>query len=490
MTLVYDPTGVSPANLVAAEQHTVTEPAIFSNEGPFYRSGLIVTARLDSNNAAVTLTEYVDFVMSPLFSERSADTGREVYSFIVLTNYTIYSTVTLHYQGVGGDPDQVLLDEIIAAGQFDRANLNNWLSFVGDITSINTIGADHNLKNTSVAYLFASKLNTIAQALQTPSAYITFINGAFATLQSTVSGLVSQVNALDASIGNSGGNTSDFVTTGELDSVVIAINADITTVDNKVVALAAKAITLLSGNLTIYVTDTPGVTQTGLTPETATGSIAAAYKIIAGYVDNGHSATIQLLDGIHSGASLSNTPGTSIKVKGNELTPGNVIVTSELTIGNSIVTVSGITFTNISGNGNCLDIRNSAQVNFGVGIVFDTCIPGAHIAITQNGILNIFNDYSIIGNAPKHISIASGGYLHTAGAHITLTGIPAFSDTFILIKRGEALFPVGVTFTGTAIGVKYMVSELGVLDLNNQGISYLPGDVAGTIDSATFGLLL
>lgn len=205
ITVVYDPTGVAPANLITNEIHSsLTEPDIFPVQGTFYAQGLIVSGVSTLSGETVILQQFIDFVFSPLYADMSAATGKEVYSYILLTNMPAWTSISLTYQAVGGIQDNVLLSQIIAAGVFDRTNIDNWLTFQGDITSLNISGGNYDLTNTGVAYLFSAKLDAIALALRTPSTYISFINTDFANLKTQVAGIQASFSSLNTAVQNSG----------------------------------------------------------------------------------------------------------------------------------------------------------------------------------------------------------------------------------------------------------------------------------------------
>ena len=208
MTIVYDPTGVLPGNLVSDEEHTpVIGPDIHTNQGPFYAHGLIITGTLVAGGATVPLALFADYVWSPMFSVRSAEVGQEVYSYILLTDYTKYSSIQLTYQAVGGSSDDVLLSEILSAGDFDRTNFENWSSFVGDMITLSVPGGAFNIKNTGVAHMLAAKLDVIADELRTPSSYLDFIMNTFIPLHSDITALQAQVASWAASFTSNGAFT-------------------------------------------------------------------------------------------------------------------------------------------------------------------------------------------------------------------------------------------------------------------------------------------
>ena len=204
MSVVYDPTGVLPANLITNEAHTsILSPQVIPVNSPLYSEGFVMTGIAAGGSTVVPLQLYVDYIWSPLFATRSADTGREVYSYVLLLDYTNWSSISMTYHAVGGDPDDVLLTQIIVAGNFDRTNVANWQTFEGDLAALNVTGVDYDLKNTGVAYLFAGKLDAIARNLSSPASYISFIESQFNPLQASVTALQVLTSSWQASFANS-----------------------------------------------------------------------------------------------------------------------------------------------------------------------------------------------------------------------------------------------------------------------------------------------
>ena len=97
-----DVTGINPDNAVVNESHTLdARPVrVFAPQyGPFYTNNVVVRD--------VTLTTLLvngkDYVCSELLQEASLRIGLEICQFIVITNPTISSNVTVSYQTVGGE---------------------------------------------------------------------------------------------------------------------------------------------------------------------------------------------------------------------------------------------------------------------------------------------------------------------------------------------------------------------------------------------------
>ena len=196
-TVSYDPTGTLPANLITNEVTTpITEPDIFFAQGPFYQTGLIVMGTPVSGGSPILLQPLADYNFSPLYSIASANTGRNVYSFILLENYTLWSSISVTYQAVGGAPDTTLLanvaSAIISTG-FVITSYYSWAIISGSSYLLNPVAADYDLNGSLPLQMFSNRLNSIAANLQTPNALVTLLN-------STVLNVESNINSINSTL--------------------------------------------------------------------------------------------------------------------------------------------------------------------------------------------------------------------------------------------------------------------------------------------------
>ena len=165
-TLVYDPLGSLAANLIHNEIHTpIAEPDVFTNKGPFFANSLIVSGTTHGG-VVKDLVYGVDFTYSPLFVTQVVQTGKQIFTYILLADYTNWASVTLQYQALGGNvSDVVLLAQILNVGNFDRSDKYNWLSLTGEQSVYNPGGINDNLSNAGVATLLASKISALTNRL-------------------------------------------------------------------------------------------------------------------------------------------------------------------------------------------------------------------------------------------------------------------------------------------------------------------------------------
>lgn len=68
----------------------------------------------------------------------------------------------------------------------------------------------------------------------------------------------------------------------------------------------------------------------------------------------------------------------------------------------------------------------------------------------------------------------------TSDRTVTLTGTPAFSQSYVFADDTSLIRATSMTFSGSATGKRYDVATNGVINTNGGGATYFPGSVAGT----------
>lgn len=101
----FDPTGVSPINLIDSETQTLISPSwkdfhfIIPKVAPFFGNSIVIT-HVDTNRV---LLEGVDYLLTHKFLDASRATARTVYGSITFLDNLLTGPVTITYQTVGGD---------------------------------------------------------------------------------------------------------------------------------------------------------------------------------------------------------------------------------------------------------------------------------------------------------------------------------------------------------------------------------------------------
>lgn len=117
-----DTTGLSPANLISNEDHTLTSANsstyhfVVPEFAPFYREGFIISHRPVGSSGFTVLTPGVDYNFAFPYVGATLQTGKPIYGAISFINLLLEGTVRLTYQTVGGEYtlDETNLIEITA----------------------------------------------------------------------------------------------------------------------------------------------------------------------------------------------------------------------------------------------------------------------------------------------------------------------------------------------------------------------------------------
>lgn len=332
---------------------------------------------------------------------------------------------------------------------------------------------------------------------------------------------------LDKLIGDKTTRTSQFLApqdaaafTGVCIVPTPALNTDGTPVNTKQIVncdflstAISKAIPTarikLTGPLTFYVSPTGNDGNTG-TQTSPFKTMQHAHDLVMNNYDGmGNAFTIILSPGTHTTGLVQSCPllgfpdGLTVQsITFGQGAPGqaitNVIVSTgaancftvnfgaKLTVNRLIVTASGSN-DNLQQTGNCFTAAYNGYITLGPGMIFGAA-GGGHILLQANGAASSTFPYTITGGASSHIWMGEGSvFTHqgwvgsgSATGHITvtITGNPTIG-TFMNSGQGCWLNIVGVLYSGTTVGQKFVVSYGGLIGCNGAGIDYFPGTIAG-----------
>ncbi len=241
----------------------------------------------------------------------------------------------------------------------------------------------------------------------------------------------------------------------------------------------------LTAARTYYVLTTGSDSNTGLV-NTAGGAFLTIQKAIdtASALDNGgFSITIQIGNGTYTGANTLKTfiGSGSIIIVGDETTPSNCVVS--ITSGNCFsatgvigtYTIRGMRLKTItSGHGIAVD---SSYVEF-QNIDFNA-IASSSIFCQNNGYVKGTGNYNITGGGQYHMNVYKGTII-SQGHTVTLTGTPAFSQSFIIDFVLGLIALNSTTWTGSATGTRYNINGNSVVDTGGQTTTWLPGNAVGS----------
>jgi hypothetical protein len=256
---------------------------------------------------------------------------------------------------------------------------------------------------------------------------------------------------------------------------------------------------LLTASRTYYVRADGSDGNDGLT-DLAGGAfltIQKAIDVVARLDLSIHDVVIQVGNGTYTGANVLKTliGAGSATIRGDVSSPSNVVV--------STTSASCFSGSNIQGrwhiegfklqtttSGAGLDVNNATRLTFGA-MDFGAC-AGNHVTVQNGGVVTGTANYTISGNAANHWSLLQAT-LDISSITVTLSGTPAFSGQFFHAQRLSYARVFGITFSGSATGIRYTVSYGAVVFTNGAGTSYFPGSVAGSgtnLGTSPYGMYL
>jgi len=318
--------------------------------------------------------------------------------------------------------------------------------------------------------------------------------------------------------GSIGGQLATIVTADimnefqeELIAVVTAAGLNLDKTDNTQVIQAILSLIArqtrrrLTGPFDLYCDPHGSDTNDGLTPDTPFATPTAAYNLLLTAYDlGGQTVTVRMADGTYAPFALNGAPiglltPANLIFLGNVDDPAQVVVSQATALGNCVslsyfggCMLQGMTLQGPATQTNCIRTAFGAKVFF-QDLIFGGCGTAHMWADWASGIFP-FGPYSIIGNAAMHMFAYAGGQcggqLGQAPYQITLLNGPHFSTAFCYATdHSYVLWESEVAqFSGAATGQKFYVSNLSHIDTTGGGPNYFPGDVAGTVDAASFGL--
>jgi hypothetical protein len=193
------------------------------------------------------------------------------------------------------------------------------------------------------------------------------------------------------------------------------------------------------------------------------------------------------------GNQATNTP--SVIIEGDTTTPSNCLAQDLGAIGsvfaveqNANVQIQGFLISSTTSGG--YGILSDTGANLWLGNMTYGAMSGggnpAHINAHAGGRAFCLTSYSVTGTSGFHWSIERGGFLECAGITITITGTPNFTGAFAYADNGGQIYSPGVTFSGSATGVRYFAQYMGSIHTLSASTTYFPGNSAGTPAVNTF----
>jgi hypothetical protein len=244
----------------------------------------------------------------------------------------------------------------------------------------------------------------------------------------------------------------------------------------------------LTANRTYYVRTDGSDSNDGLS-NTAAGAfktIQRAVDIVAATIDLGKwDVTIKVGAGTYTAGfdlEYGFTGGGSVSVEGDVTTPSNVNISvtggTAFFLQFSTVFIRGFKITNVGSGSAVYAFGSGTQIYIDGKMEFHGG-PSSAIVAEIGSTVNISGDLIISGSYSDFIDASANASVYMFSATVTLTGTPAFSDSFASAYIGGSFASSGVTFVGSATGARYNVHSNGVIYTFGSGATYLPGNSAG-----------
>lgn len=255
----------------------------------------------------------------------------------------------------------------------------------------------------------------------------------------------------------------------------------------------------LTSNLNLYVNPSTGNdTNNGTGPTTAFRTIQRAFDVGYGnYNYNRNQLIVNLAAGTYTaGVSIYGLPTGCplVQLIGNVASPATVqinVTTANCILANGgcNLTVSGVTLT-ASGSG-------TGVIGVGYGIVCSqgwvtvaNCVIGAcgtiQISATNGGVV-VITTTTFTGTSNFGLYAQTNGLIWCNSTTLTYTSA-VYTGANANAVTGGILTSVGTLFAGSATGVRFTANNGGMVLTNGGGVNFWPGNAAGVVTGATFGI--
>lgn len=254
---------------------------------------------------------------------------------------------------------------------------------------------------------------------------------------------------------------------------------------------------ILTANRTYYVRTDGNNSNTGLVDNSGGAflTLQRAWDVVASLDLSIYSATIKVADGTYTaGINMTSTPlgGAGIIIEGNTTTPANChvnwagssfIIAAPLPCG---MTIRGFKCTYSATGGSAVRVSATGRVtvsNMELAGGSSSGFTGAYRADDPGAILLISTGQTITGNMSCLAQAIFGGVVQFFGITVTITGTPAFSWVTVAATSMGLVEMPGVTFSGSATGVRYSATTAGGINTGGGGATYIPGNSNGSVTS-------
>lgn len=247
----------------------------------------------------------------------------------------------------------------------------------------------------------------------------------------------------------------------------------------------------LNADRTYYVRTDGNDSNTGLVNSSGGAflTIQKAINVVSSLDISIYNVTIQVGDGTYTATNeLKSIIGSgTITIQGNITTYDNCLISTtnaNCFTGQSVVGKYLIQGFKLQTTTNGVGVLSQGTPTFIQlnKINFGNIANASNVSVDAGGYIDMSNGTFIIsGSANSHYQTITGGTINANSATYTLSGTPAFTIAFYWADRmlGQ-LSCFSTTFSGSATGKRYTISNNAVCFTNGGGANYFPGNVAGT----------
>lgn len=224
--------------------------------------------------------------------------------------------------------------------------------------------------------------------------------------------------------------------------------------------------------------------STGTAFQTIQKAIDAALDIDAA----GNPVTIQLADGTYSSGGVVSRAmfdGSQLNIIGNPAAPGDVEIA--VSGANAILVDGAGAKVRLEGLKISGDVGVWARYGAVVFLTGKNAFGGCgfrHIGADNGAFVEMLGgQIAIEGAAPHHLYADSGGHIFYALGSVGIAGTPHFPFGFAHAQGTGLVTSHGITWSGSATGLRYQAVLNGVVNVNASGPDYFPGDSDGILAS-------
>ena len=266
---------------------------------------------------------------------------------------------------------------------------------------------------------------------------------------------------------------------------------------------------VLTEDITRYLSPTGSDTNDGLTTATPWKTLQHAWDTLyRGYDLAGHKVTVHMASGHYDsglaayGSLLGGEGPSALTFTAATTYPPEVLVAPNS--GSPFVAAFGACYSlkNLdvdasTAKADCISIGMSSRIDIsGPADNFffrhasrDPVWAGNHVSVAYGGMLTVNGNYYIRGDAQCHMMAGDGGriYFNTNGLpnliFVNLVGVRTFDVSFMNALGGGSINVAAITWTGSAIGKRYVARVNGVIYTEGGGPNYFPGNQAGLLET-------